>query len=108
MGATLIIFVVAMFSGALVYRANTLELYIRPTNSGFSSENVTCPALTSYDCYTLNKWIESGSSPFTNDTTLALLPGLHLITSTKRRIFIENVTSLAVVGQPGGTVISCH
>lgn len=91
----------------LIYRVNTLELFIRPTMSGSSSVNITCPALTAYDCYTLNDWIESDSSPFINDTTIALLPGVHLITSTKRRIFIENVTSLAIVGQPGETVISC-
>ena len=101
------LFIVVTTLSALVYRANTLELYINPTNSGFSSVNTTCPVLTSYDCYTLNDWIESGSSPFINDTTLALLPGVHLITSTKRRVLIENVISLAIVGQPGETVISC-
>ena len=90
----MLLFVVATVVTAFVCRANSRELYMRPTKSGFGSVNITCPALTPYDCYTLNEWIESDSSPFTDDTTVALLPGVHLITSTKIRVLIENITSL--------------
>ena len=40
--------------------------------------------------HTLNEWIENGTSPFTNDTTVVLLPGLHLINSTRDRLITEN------------------
>ena len=40
--------------------------------------------------WTLNEWIENGTNPLTNDTTVVLLPGLHFINSTKGRLITEN------------------
>ena len=36
----------------------------------------TSSCLGDLDCYTLNEWIENGTTPFTNDTMVVLLPGL--------------------------------
>ena len=85
--------------------ADKRRLYVRPTES--SSVNASCPAQTSSDCHTLNDWIENGTSPFINETVVVLLPGIHRITSRNERVFIENVTSLVIVGQQRETVISC-
>ena len=94
--------ILAFFS---LCRADTRGLYVRPTES--NSENVSCPAQTSSDCHTLNDWIENGTSPFMNNTVVVLLPGIHRITSRNERVFIENVTSLEIVGQQRETVIYC-
>ena len=75
--------IVATMLCTLAYSVNTRELFILPTNSGSNSVNISCPALTTYDCHTLNEWIESDL--FTDDTTIALLPGVHLITSLGKR-----------------------
>lgn len=88
-----------------VCRAYNQALYIRPTESNFV--NASCPYVSHSDCHTLNDWIESDSSPFTNDTVVVMLPGLHVIKSEKERVVIENITSLAIIGQKGDTVISC-
>ena len=60
------------------------------------------------DYHTLSEWIENGTSPFTNDTTVVLLPGLHLINSTMcaRGLLIENISSLILTGQ-GETTVEC-
>ena len=94
--------ILAFFS---LCRADTRGFYVRPTES--NSANASCPAQTSSDCHTLNDWIENGTSPFMNDTVVILLPGIHRITSRNERVFIENVTSLVIVGQQRETVISC-
>ena len=84
---------------------NQHKVYVRPTEL----VNATCPVLNHHDCYTLNQWIESGVSPFISNSSVALLHGVHLITSKNRRILTENVSSLIIFGQPwpGETIISC-
>ena len=58
------------------------------------------------DCHTLSEWIENGTSPFTNDKTVVLLPGLHLINSTMCAcgLLIENISSLILTGRRNTTV----
>ena len=81
------------------YGAFTQVVYVQPTHP----LNVTCQ-----DCYTLNEWIESGFVPFANDTIVILLPGNHLITSARRSLITENVSSLLIAGQQGDPVnVSC-
>ena len=78
----------------LIFKAPSVSgaSYVKPTDP----LNVDCPN-ESY-CYTLSEWIESGSSPFTNNTTVMLLAGVHLINSTNNSLLIENVHSLNFTG----------
>ena len=104
MGAALLFLIASLVS--LCGKVNTCELYLNPTKS--NSANVSCPATTSHDCHTLNEWITNGSNPFTDNTVVTLLPGVHLITSKNKTVYIENVTSLKIVGhQSRMTAISC-
>ena len=85
----------------LILCCNTYNfVHVRPTHP----LNTTCQG-----CYTLNEWIESGfiNNLFANNTIVILLPGNHLIIS-KRRVKIENVSSLLIIGEQGETVnVSC-
>ena len=77
---------------------------VRPTDP----PNVHCACSPpENDCYTLSEWIESGSNPFTNDTTVMLMAGIHLINSTKDRLVIENVQSLQFIAMERETTVSC-
>ena len=69
------------------------------------SDAGSCPA--NYECHTLNEWIENGTSPFTNGTTVVLLPGRHLIKSktnslvTRNNYTADSVYSIVFTGQQG-------
>ena len=84
---------------------NQFKVYVRPTDL----TNATCRGINQRDCYSLNEWIESGNSPFLSNSSVALLPGVHLITSQIRRLLTENVSSLMIFGQPWPkeTIIFC-
>ena len=81
------------------------------------AENITCMLPTDppdascpsahEDCHTLNEWIENGTSHFTSNTTVVLLPGLHLINSTKDKLQMSNLHSVHITGQRGETVVTC-
>ena len=77
---TKLIIVIASLLSALAFctrcKADTGALYVRPTKS--SSANLSCPASTPSDCYTLNEWIESDSTPFVDDYNVVLLHTLSL------------------------------
>ena len=60
------------------------------------------------DCHTLSEWIKSGTSPFTSDTTVVLLPGLHLINTTINWYLIKNINSLVLTGQGEATIECLH
>ena len=91
------LFVMSLTSAFDDIPASTVR-YIMP-NEWTDSNNCS-------DCHTLTEWIENGTSPFTNDTTVVLLPGLHLINSTMcaRGLLIENISSLVLTGRVETTV----
>ena len=85
-------------------------IHILPSNHAEDSRN----CLNDLDCRTLNEWIENGTSPFTNDTTVVLLPGLHLINSTRDRLVTGNdsptdflTVTTAFTGEQGLSIIKC-
>ena len=59
-------------------------LYVVPTGPSNTSSN-GCPIGYGV-CYNLNEWVENGTSPFMNGTTVMLLPGAHTINSTKKKL----------------------
>ena len=62
------------------------------------------------NCQTLSGWINNDSSSFVNDTAVILLPGVHLIDSTKHTLQIKDVHSISLCGHPRETLsatISC-
>ena len=50
--------------------------------------------------FTLNEWIESGTHPFTNGTTVSLLSGIHFVNSTLDSLLIQHVSSIVFTGHP--------
>ena len=59
-------------------------------------------------CHTLSEWINSGGTPFSNDTKVLLLAGVHLINSLiKGKILIKNLHSLVVLGEQSEATIFC-
>ena len=68
----------------------------------------TCPSNIKHeDCHTLSEWIKSGHNPFTNDTTVTLLAGVHFINSTKDSLDIKNVHSLIITGEQEEATLNC-
>lgn len=65
----------------------------------------TYPQNAHYDCpmqngcHTFSEWIDSGGNPFTNDTKVLLLAGIHRINSTSENFLTENVHSLTIIGE---------
>ena len=59
------------------------------------------------DGYSLDEWIESGISDNVTTLSLVLLPGVHLINTTRRRLLIENIDKLIITGFQEKTIISC-
>ena len=75
--------------------------YVVPTEP----HNSSCPSPRD-GCLTLNEWIENGTHPFTNGTTVILLSGTHVITST---LEIQTVSSIAFAGNPHDhTTVECN
>ena len=71
--------------------AESSQLYVLPTD--YLSNNVSCPQ---NDCHTLNEWIESDlmNEFFTNgNNTIMLLPGVHVINTTREGLFIDDIDS---------------
>ena len=79
-------------------------IYILPTEPA----NTPCPS-NQNTCFTLNEWIENGTHPFTNGTTVSLLSGIHFINSTVNFLLIENVSSIIFSGQfHRETTVECN
>ena len=78
--------------------------YVRPT------EPIDTPCPSSQDaCFTLTEWIESGTHPFTNGTTVSLLSGLHFVNSTVNTLLIKHVSFIVFTGQPHEqTTVECN
>lgn len=92
-------------SALLVYKAISTSAitYVVPTKPLTS-----CPSLQD-DCFTLNEWIESGTHPFTNGTTVSLLGGIHFINSTLDSLLIQCVSSIVFTGDPQQqTTVECN
>ena len=79
-------------------------IYILPTEP----IDTPCPSGQN-TCFTLNKWIESSTHPFTNGMTVMLLGGIHFINSTLNFLLIENVASISFSGQLNrDTTVECN
>ena len=79
---------------------------VRPTDQPHI--HCDCHLQTETDCRTLDEWIRvNGSSkvsPFTSNTTVILLAGVHLISST---LLIEDVHSLVLTGDKSNATVTC-
>ena len=65
-----------------------------------------CHLQSETDCHTLDECIKLDKlSPFTSNTTVILLAGVHLINSTKSQLLIEDVHSLVLTGDTSNTSI---
>ena len=77
---------------------------VKPTDQ--QHNHCDCYLQTETDCRTLDEWIRvNGSSkvsPFTSNTTVILLAGVHLINST---LLIEDVHSLVLTGDKSNTSV---
>ena len=94
--------IVSSIHGTGVIHGKTI--CVRPTDPPHT--HCDCPSQT--DCRTLNEWISVDSNPFTNNTTVVLLEGVHLINSTMNESSIVNVHSLVLVGKKNkGATVTC-
>lgn len=82
----------------------TSVVYIPPTEPSRSS----CPSDHGF-CFTVNEWIENGTHPFTNSTTVVLQSGTHFINSTFHFLLVHQVSSIVLTGHPyEKTTIECN
>jgi hypothetical protein len=98
--------VIKFISTLLLYKAiSALAItYVVPTKP----LNSPCPSLQG-DCFTLNEWIESGTHPFTNGTTVSLLSGIHFINSTLDFLLVQHVSSVIFTGHSREqTTVECN
>ena len=82
--------------------AGSSVLYVLPTD--YSSNNVSCPQ---NDCHTLNEWIESDFNLelITNEVdTIVLLPGVHIVNTTRANLSIEDIGSLVITSDGEASV----
>ena len=96
-----VILIICVHCSEFVCAGSSL-LHILPTDH--LANNVSCPQ--NY-CCTLNEWIESNSNLFTNETTVVLLPGVHVINTTQTGLFIEDTKSIVFTGINGKTIVWC-
>ena len=85
--------------------AESSQLYILPTDH--VTNDVSCPQ---NDCCTLNEWIESDlmDEIFTNEIyTVVLLPGVHVVNTTREGLFIYDIDSIAFTGVNGKAIVWC-
>ena len=94
-----ILVIFACYSEFIHAESHSSQLYILPTD--YLSNNVSCPQ---NNCHTLNELIESDSSLFTNETTIVLLPGVHIINTTKSGLFRDLI---AFTGINGKAIVWC-
>ena len=90
----------------LIYGAHSVcsnSVYIKP----MSQPSVDC-SHQRY-CFTLDEWMENGTSLFTNDSSVILLSGLHLINSTTGTLSVKTIYSFTFTGdhEQEGTTLSC-
>ena len=78
--------------------AKSSRLYIQPTD-----HSVSCPQ---NDCCTLNEWIESDLRLFTNEITIVLLSGVHVINTTQPGLLTEDTDSIIFTGVNGKNTFS--
>ena len=81
---------------------------VKPTDQPHNQ--CDCHSQLQTDCHTLDEWIRiidrsSKLNPFTSNTTVILLAGVHLINSTKSQLLIEGVHSLVLTGDKSNTSI---
>ena len=96
---------------AIEITSTSRTVCVRPTDQPHIQ--CDCHLQTETDCRTLDEWISlgvDGSSklnPFTSNTTVILLAGVHLINSTKNQLLIEDVHSLVLTGDKSNTTVTC-
>ena len=94
-------FISALLLYKTIYYAFAIT-YVVPTEPCNSS----CPSPKNA-CFTLNEWIENGTHPFTNGTTIMLLSVIHIINSTLK--LIQQVSSIVFAGHPHEqTTVECN
>ena len=90
---------------SLPVEINSKTICVKPTDQPHNQ--CDCHSQLQTDCRTLDEWIKvNGSSkvsPFTSNTTVILLAGVHLINSTLQ---IEDVHSLVLTGDKSNTTIT--
>ena len=82
--------------------AGSSFLYVLPTD--YLSNNVSCPQ---NDCHTLNEWIESDLNLelIANEIdSIVLLPGVHIINTTRTNLSIEDIGSLVITSDGEASV----
>lgn len=80
--------------------AGSLLYYVLPTDH----KNVSCPQNV---CITLNEWIE-GNELFMNETSdikVVLLPGLHIVDTTRNMTVIRDIDSIVLTCANGRSAI---
>ena len=83
---------------------------VRPTDQPYNQ--CDCHFQLQTDCHTLDEWIRMDRfsklqlNPFTSNTTVILLAGVHLINSTKNHLVIIDVHSLVLTGDKSNTSIT--
>ena len=60
------------------------------------------------DGYSLDEWIESGKNDNVTSLSLVLLPGIHLVNTTRERLLLENIDKLTITGFQEKAIISCY
>ena len=87
-----------------IAKVTSKTICVRPTDP----PQIRCDCPSQADCHTLNEWIRAGSNPFMSDTSVVLLAGVHLINSTRNRILMEYVHSMALTHKNGnGATVTC-
>ena len=106
-------FVIPLIVLSLVYAteitSTSKTICVRPTDQPHI--HCDCHLQTETDCHTLDEWIRvidrsSKVNPFTSNTTVILLAGVHLINFTKSKLLIEDVHSLVLTGDKSNTSIT--
>ena len=68
--------------------------YILPNNKS----GIRCPSDNHENCYILNDLLNNRDHPFTNDSIVQFLPGIHIINSTKPKVVIKSEDWFSLMG----------
>ena len=77
--------------------------YVLPTDK----QGVSCPSDNHDNCHFLNDLLSDRKHPFTSDSIVKLLPGSHVVNSTKSKAVIRNVEWLTLMGDQEETLVVC-
>ena len=77
--------------------------YVLPTDK----QGIKCPSDNHDNCYFLNDLLNNRDHPFTNYSIVKLLPGSHVINSTKHKAVIKNIEWLTLMGDHEEILVVC-